>query len=1365
MLKLRINTLVTTIALLCTLAGSVCGESLKLWYNQPGTNNTQQGLMLGNGRLGGIVPGNPSNETIILNENSLWTGNLNLNANSFGSYQLFGKLLLKLPAHASYGNYRRELDLADAAARVDYTVGTTNYHREIFCSAPDQVMVIRLTADTAASYTGTLQLTDGHSATSQSITGGITNAGALSNGEKYATRIFVQNEGGTLTSASGTVSFTNCNALTIFVAMKTDYVFDYSRLYHGADPAPVAQAQIAAASGKSYPALWTAHTNDFQSIFNRVALDLGPAPVTRTNLPTDQRLAALIGSGDDVGLERLLFQYGRYLLISCSRPGGLPANLQGLWVDSNKNPWNSDYHANINVQMNYWAAEAANMSECHQPLFDLIQSQLVPWREVTAQAFNNPNGWALRTSHNIHGGMDWNWNKPGNAWYCQHLWEHFAFTRDTNYLQNVAYPIIKEICQFWQAELKEMPDGTLVAPNGWSPEHGPVEDGVTYDQVLIWDLFNNYVEASSVLGVDPDYRATISTLRDKLLKPRVGPWGEIREWLYHPDNPTDIHRTTPHLLALYPGRQISETLTPELAKAARVSLAARLEIGENRHPWVWAWRCALWARLDDGEEAHRMISNLLRINTFPNLIGNYLSTAVAQWDGNFGITGAMCEMLLQSQAGEIQLLPALPSVWPTGSVTGLRARGGFTVGMFWANGALTNAEIQGPAGASCIVRYGGETNQLTMDAGGSAQFVPGTIPGGLAVLAGNTQVSLNWNPSAGATNYILKRSTANGGPYTNIATTTTTRYTDTGLANGTTYHYVVSALSAAGESGDSSPATATPTPPPNAPTGLASQPLDGMAVVQWNAVAGATSYKVKWSIANGGPYAVYGVAVGTTNYSVFGLTNGTMYYCVVSAVIGEQESPDSVQLAVVIPIAPPTGLTATPGNTQVSLSWSASSGATSYQVKQATTSGGPYTTIASPTGTSYTNTALTNGTTYFYVVSSVNSTGESADSGQASATPVYSSSPTTYQAESGTLGGDAAVNTSFSGYTGTGSVDLPNSGGFAQINNVTGNGGSASIAVRFSNGGTTGARTGLLLINGVSQSFTTPATGSWTTWSTVTVMANLTSGTGNTLRFESNGQDLGLIDAVTVTPLALATVTIVTTDAIAGEFGADQTIGFTISRTGATSAALAIPLAASGTASAGSDYSGFSSSVSIPSGQASVTLTLTVITDSLAEGSETVTIALGASAGFTAGSPASASATIADNPSQGYFFTAIANPANRGPNDDADGDSSANIVEYFMGSNPDSAGSQGVLTIPSVGAGSFKVRYLRAKNRPAVGGSLRWSSNLTHWFASGQSDGITIIFAEAVVSDSAADPETVEATATIVGPGNVPPVFVRLAVQ
>jgi len=695
---------------------------LTLWYTQPAKNAMGEGLPIGNGRMGGMVFGGTAQERFQFNEDSLWTGDENPTGDygTMGSYQAFGDLHISLPGHEAATLYRRSLDLQEGMAEVRYRVGKVNYRREYFASAPDQVVVVHLTADKPGAYTGALELTDMHSGKITVDETWITSYGALANGLQYEAQVWILHEGGSVRVADGKIAFANCNSLTLLLACGTNYVMDHSKGWRGADPRAEVARQIQAAAAKDYAALKSAHRKDYRALFGRVTLDLGTTPAARRLLPTDQR-KALDTAGDDPELEALLFQYGRYLLLSCSRPGSLPANLQGLWNDSNDQAWHCDYHANINIQMNYWPAEATHLAECHLPFIDLVESQLEPWRRATQAepeyrlASGAPvRGWAIRTSHNIYGGMGWNWDKTANAWYCRHLWEHYAYSGDKSYLQKRAYPLLKETCGFWEDHLKALPDGRLVVPNGWSPEHGPTEDGVSYNQEIVWDLFNNYVQAADALGLDREYRTKVAGMRDALVVPKIGKWGQLQEWMEDRDDPNDHHRHTSHLYAVFPGQQINLVKTPELAAAAKKSLLARGDTGDVRE-WSFAWRTALFARLHDGDNAHKQLIHLLSTDaTLPNLIGNH---PPQQWDGNFGITAGITEMLLQSHEGEIALLPALPPTWPTGSVTGLRARGGYVVEMHWTQGALTSAVILSTHGTACQVRAGNKVAQVKLKSG------------------------------------------------------------------------------------------------------------------------------------------------------------------------------------------------------------------------------------------------------------------------------------------------------------------------------------------------------------------------------------------------------------------------------------------------------------------------------------------------------------------------------------------------------------------------------------------------------------------------------------------------------------------------
>jgi alpha-L-fucosidase 2 len=717
------------VVILCLTPVLMAAENnrLLMTYDTPAKVCMNEALPVGNGRLGGMVFGIPAAERIVLNEDSLWTGNTNPSGKyeaDFGAYQMLGELRITLPGHEAATNYHRDLDLADAVAHVDYAVGDVGYHREIFASHPANVLVVHLTADKPGAYTGTIELVDGHGAACSGAGPNLTIAGALSNGLKYETQLSAVHQGGSCAFKDGKLQISRCDSVTLLIAARTDYAMNFAANYRGADPHAGVTADIDHARGKPFETLKAQHEADYHALFNRVAMNLGTSTDAQRAMMIPQRKVAATTTPDPE-LDALLFQFGRYLLISSSRPGSLPANLQGIWNDSNQPAWCSDYHTNINIQMNYWPAEVTNLSELQMPLFDLIESQLPWWRKFTDESADfkladgkmTSRGFAVRTSHNIFGGMGWNWDKTANAWYCQHFWEHYAFTQDKKFLRTTAYPIMKETVEFWEDHLKELPDGRLVVPNAWSPEHGPVEDGVSYSQEIVWDLFNNYVQAADVLQIDPAYRKRVAGMRDHLATPGIGSWHQLLEWMQEKkdakdktlDTPDDHHRHTSHLFGVFPGRQISPQTTPQLAAAAKVSLAARGNGGDVRE-WSFAWRTALWARLLEPEQAYSQITHLLASrNSCENLFGLH---PPMQIDGDFGITAAMAEMLLQSQTGDINLLPALPAEWPTGSITGLRARGGFTVDIFWKDAKLTRAVIHGD-GREAVVRYGSESVKIS----------------------------------------------------------------------------------------------------------------------------------------------------------------------------------------------------------------------------------------------------------------------------------------------------------------------------------------------------------------------------------------------------------------------------------------------------------------------------------------------------------------------------------------------------------------------------------------------------------------------------------------------------------------------------
>lgn len=752
------------------LTGITKGDSKNLGaidgYN--GNSWESQALPIGNGRIGAMVFGGDMRERLALNENSLWSGGDNpgggygagpeATSDQFGSFQPFADALIDFtyPEDVATTDYTRSLSLEDAISRVSYKKGGVTYTREVYASYPDQVIVMTCEASKPGALNAVFSLKPNHTTTITAAGNMLVMDGKLKNGQRFEARMVVVPQGGTITaqgktakidvtyennkpvldmSSLPTLNIAKADSCKVIITMATDYVMNYKKKWTGESPDKKNTAILAKVARKTSDQLEKAHIANYKSLFDRCSVSFGKTDPAIAKLPTDKRIESYKSNPNDPELEATLFQYGRYALIASSRPGNLPANLQGLWNDSVNAAWSSDYHSNINVQMNYWGAEPTNLSETHLPLINFFKAMEEPSQEATQKAFTTNSGgkvrgWTVRTSQNIFGGHGWEWNIPGSAWYAHHIWQHYAFTGDRDYLKNIAYPMMKDISMFWEDHLKELGEdgagfasredvnmdelkgikkGTLVAPNGWSPEHGPREDGVSHDQQLIWELFTNTITAANILGVDKKWVTELEKKRDNLAGPKIGKEGNLQEWMIDRIAKTE-HRHTSHLYAVYPGMQISVEKTPELAEAAKKSLEWRGTTGDSRRSWTWPWRTGLWARFKDGEKAHEMVQGLIEHNLLPNMLATH---PPMQFDGTFGITGGVAEMLLQSHAGEIVLLPAPAKAWPEGYVKGMKARGNVTVNFEWKDGKVTNYSLTSPVPRPVKVNVNGQVKTVT----------------------------------------------------------------------------------------------------------------------------------------------------------------------------------------------------------------------------------------------------------------------------------------------------------------------------------------------------------------------------------------------------------------------------------------------------------------------------------------------------------------------------------------------------------------------------------------------------------------------------------------------------------------------------
>ena len=734
----------------------------------PDSDWESQSLPLGNGSLGANIMGSIEAERITFNEKTLWRGGPNTSAGAdaywnvnkqsahylneirqafiegnekkaalltrknfnstvpyeswkenpfrFGNFTTMGEFYIETGLSSiGMSEYKRALSLDSALATVQFKKDGVRYERNYFISYPNNVMVVRFKADQPGKQNLVFSYESNPVSTGKMEADGsnglVFKAHLDNNQMEYVVRIQALNQGGTISNDNGKLSINGANEVVFLITADTDYKVNFNpdfknpRAYVGVNPSETTAAWMKKAVAQGYDALLQVHYKDYASLFNRVSLTLNDGQKTQ-DIPTPQRLINYRKGKEDYYLEELYYQFGRYLLIASSRPGNLPANLQGIWHNNVDGPWRVDYHNNINIQMNYWPAGSTNLSECTLPLIDFIRTLVKPG-EKTAKAYFGARGWTASISGNIFGftapleseDMSWNFNPMAGPWLATHVWEYYDYTRDKKFLKEVGYDLIKSSAIFAVDYLWKKPDGTYTAAPSTSPEHGPIDEGTTFVHAVIREILMNAIDASKVLNVDKKERKQWEEVLRKIAPYKVGRYGQLLEWSKDIDDPNDQHRHVNHLFGLHPGHTVSPITTPALAEASKVVLNHR---GDGATGWSMGWKLNQWARLHDGNRAYKLFGNLLKNGTLDNLWDTH---PPFQIDGNFGGTAGVTEMLMQSHMGFIHLLPALPDAWKDGEVKGLCAKGNFELDIRWKNGSLSSVTVLSKDGGCCELRY------------------------------------------------------------------------------------------------------------------------------------------------------------------------------------------------------------------------------------------------------------------------------------------------------------------------------------------------------------------------------------------------------------------------------------------------------------------------------------------------------------------------------------------------------------------------------------------------------------------------------------------------------------------------------------